>query len=103
MPNGLIGKAQLAAGVWTQLGGALAEASIVNVRFANEGATGTKVYVSIGTGAGGDAGSMVTPGVPLNGLAVYEDTSLSLSLGEKIFVKADAANVTARAHAVNTN
>lgn len=103
MPNGLVGKALLVANTWTQLGAAMAEDSIVNVRFANEGATVAKVWVSIGTGVATDAGNIVTPGVGVAGLCPYEDTGLSLSAGEKVFVKTDGASVTARAHAVKNN
>lgn len=104
MPNGLIGKQKLtAAGGWVQLGVAMTEDSIVNIRFANENATPAKVWVSIGAGAAPDAGNIVTPGFSVGGACPYEDTGLSLSTGEKIWVKSDTDNVTARAHAVKNN
>lgn len=103
MPNGLIGKALLtSAGGWTLLGAALAEDSIVNIRFANANATPARVSVAIGTGAATDAGNLCTPAFPVAGNCPYEDTAFSCSTGEKIWAKSDTDNVTVRAHGVKT-
>lgn len=100
MANGLVGKAKLtAAGGWTLIA-TLANATTINLRFANANSTQARVSVSIGTGNATDDGNLVTPAFAVYGNCPYEDTGISCSVGEKIWAMSDVDNVTVRAHGV---
>lgn len=95
MPSGLFGKADLAAGVDTQIGPTLpaGQSATLNIRFCNRGAQSPKFRVAIGTGTAPAAEDYIT-----FDKGIVEDTAVVLSAGEKIWVRSDVANVSVRVH-----
>ena len=98
MTTGKIGSADLAAGVDTQLGVALTEDMVVNVRMVNRGAASVKVRLAIGTGASPSAGDYFEYDTIVIPNGILENSGLALSAGEKIWCRTDIATVSARAH-----
>src|SRR5437868_14417813 len=97
MATGKLGSADLAAATDTLLFTAGATQTF-NVRFANRNASAVKVRVAIGTGASPAATDYVDYDVTVNANGILEDTGLVCSSGEKVWVRSDTANVSARAH-----
>lgn len=93
----LIGKAVLTAGTQTLLGTVPQEGATINIRFANR-SSDTKVWVWIGTGAAPVDTDNVTPGITVKANTPYEDIGIAADGGEKVWVMAEGAGVTARAH-----
>lgn len=98
MSTGKIGAADLVADVDTLLGAAVDENMVVNIRLVNRGTDTVKVRVAIGTGVSPTAKDYIDydATVPPNGM--LENSGLALTSGEKIWVRADKATVSARAH-----
>lgn len=100
MATGKLGSADLAASTNTLLFTAAA-AQIFNIRFANRNSSAAaKVRVAIGTGGAPAAADYVTYDVSVPANGILEDTGLTCSNGEKVWVRSDTANVSARAHGV---
>lgn len=99
MATGKLGSADLAASTDTLLFTA-ASAQIFNVRFANRNSSAVKVRVAIGTGGAPAAADYVTYDISVPANGILEDTALACSNGEKVWVRSDTANVSARAHGV---
>lgn len=98
MASGLLGKADLAAATDTLLFTAGATPQTFNVRFANRNTTAVKVRVAIGTGASPATTDYVDYDVTVLANGILEDTGLVASSGEKVWVRSNTANVSARAH-----
>lgn len=99
MAIGKLGSADLAATTDTLLFTA-AVAQVFNVRFANRNGTAVKVRVAIGTGGAPAAADYVTYDASVASGSILEDTGLVCSVGEKVWVRSDTDNVSARAHGV---
>jgi hypothetical protein len=99
MAYGLLGKADLAAGVDTLLFTAAALQTI-NVRFANRNATPVKVRLAIGVGGAPAVADYVDYDVAVLANGILEDMGLVISSGEKVWARSDLANVSVRAHGV---
>lgn len=95
MPSGLWGKADLAAGVDTQIGDPVSAGKVatLNIRFCNRSGGAAKYRVAIGTGGVPAAADYIT-----HDKEIVEDTAIVLSTGEKVWVRSDVANVTVRVH-----
>lgn len=95
MPSGLWGKADLAAGVETQIGGPVPAGKVatLNIRFCNRSGASAKFRVAIGTGASPAAEDYITYDKD-----VVEDTGIVCGAGEKIWARSDVANVSVRVH-----
>lgn len=95
MASGLWGKADLAAGVDTQIGDAVAAGKVatLNIRFCNRSGSAAKYRVAIGTGGAPAAGDYIT-----HDREIIEDTGIVLSAGEKLWVRSDIPNVSVRVH-----
>lgn len=100
MATGKLGSADLTAATNTLLFTATS-AQIFNVRFANRNSSSSvKVRVAIGAGGAPTAADYVTYDVNIPANGILEDTGLSCSSGEKVWVWSDMANVSVRAHGV---
>lgn len=95
MPSGLWGKADLAAGVDTQIGTPVPAGKIatLNIRFCNRGSSAAKYRVAIGTGEAPAGMDYIT-----YDKAIIEDTAVVMSAGEKIWVRSDLVDVSVRVH-----
>ena len=95
MPSGLWGKADLAAGVDTQIGDPVPAGKVatLNIRFCNRGGSAAKYRVTIGTGGAPAAADYIT-----YDKEIIEDTAIAVSAGEKVWVRSDVANVSVRVH-----
>lgn len=95
MPSGLWGKADLAAGVDTQIGDPVpvGKVATLNIRFCNRSTAAVKYRVAIGSGGAPAAADYIT-----YDKEIVEDTAIVLSSGEKIWVRSDLANVSVRVH-----
>lgn len=95
MPSGLWGKADLAAGVDTQVGDPVPAGKVatLNIRFCNRGGVAAKYRVAIGTGGAPAAADYIT-----YDKEIVEDTAIAVSAGEKVWVRSDVANVSVRVH-----
>lgn len=98
--SGKFGSAALAANIVTQIGAAVAAGKVwtVNVRFANRNSDASEVFVWVGSGANEADADCVTPGTPVAGKRILEDTGIVVSAGEKVWVKSSVANVSVRVH-----
>ena len=97
MATGKLGSADLAAATDTLIFTA-ASTQTFNVRFANRNASSVKVRVAIGTGGAPALADYVDYDIAVAANGIVEDTGLVASAGEKIWVRSDTANVSARAH-----
>lgn len=97
MATGKLGSADLSAGVDTLLFTASANQAF-NIRFANRNNTSVAIRVAIGTGSAPAATDYVDYDVTVQAHGILEDTGLVCSSGEKIWVRSNTANVSARAH-----
>ena len=95
MASGLFGKADLAAGVDTQIGGPVPAGKVatLNIRFCNRSSGAAKYRVAIGAGASPAAEDYIT-----YDKEIIEDTGIVCGAGEKIWVRSDVANVSVRVH-----
>jgi hypothetical protein len=93
---GKIGSADIGTGTDVLLG-TIDEAGTVNIRLCNRNAADVKVRIAIGTGAGPAAGDYIEYDTTLPANEVLEDGGITVSIGEKIWVRSDTANVSARA------
>lgn len=98
MATGKLGSADLPAGGADTLLFTAGATQTFNVRFANRNATPVRVRVAIGTGANPVAADYVDYDVVVLANGILEDIGLVCSTGEKVWVRADTANVSARAH-----
>lgn len=99
MASGKLGSANLAAGTDTLLYTVPASTiATVNIRVANRNASAVKIRVAIGTGDSPGAADYIgyDVSVPANG--ILEDTGIVCSAGEKVWVRSDKSNMTARVH-----
>ncbi|SMC24239.1 hypothetical protein SAMN02745857_01782 [Andreprevotia lacus DSM 23236] len=106
MANGLLGRARLAAATITQLGQPVdaGKVKVVNINMVNCGATDALVRIAVSTSAilqdadwlEYDA-KLAPAGTNAN---VIERTAVILSGGERVFVYASTANVSAVAYAM---
>jgi hypothetical protein len=101
MSTGLIGNADLLANTDTALGAAVGENMIVNVMMVNRGGADVTARIAITSGGAPTAAEWIEYGatIPANG-GVMERTGLALSQGERVYVRASAATVSARAHGI---
>ena len=97
MASGKLGSADLIAAADTLLFTASAVQTF-NVRFVNRNASPVKVRVAIGSGASPVATDYLDYDVPVIANGILEDTALVCSIGEKVWVRSDTANVSVRAH-----
>lgn len=97
MAQGILGSADLPAAIDIMLF-TVGATQTFNVRFANRTGTPAKVRVCIGSGDVPALKDWVTPDVTCLGNGIVEDTGLVCSSGEKVWVRADAAGVSVRAH-----
>ena len=99
MASGILGKANLAAGadtlVYTVPANTLATA---NIRVVNRNASVVKIRVAIGTDASSDAADYIDYDVSVPANGILEDTGIVCGAGEKVWVRSDTSNVTARVH-----
>ena len=98
MASGKLGSADLTAATDTLLFTASVTPQTFNVRFANRNASAVKVRVAIGSGASPANTDYVDYDISIPANGILEDTGLVASSGEKIWVRSDSANVSARAH-----
>ena len=99
MASGKLGAADLAAAADTLLYTVPANTvSTLNVRLVNRNATPVKVRIAIGAGAAPAAADYIEHDalIPANG--TLENTALVMGPTEKLWVRSDVANVSARAH-----
>ena len=99
MPSGKLGAADLAANAVTLLYTVPANTvATASVRLCNRGAAQVKLRVAVGSGAAPAATDYLEYDaiVPANG--ILEDTGIAMSAGEKLWVRSDTVNVSARAH-----
>lgn len=100
MASGNLGAAALAAGADTLLYIVPAgKTATVNINCCNrDSASGAKVRLAIGTGGAPANGDYIEYdcAVPING--VLERTNIVCSAGEKVWARADTANVSVRVH-----
>lgn len=101
MSTGKIGSADLAANADTLLG-AVDENMVVNVLVTNRNNAAVKVRIAIGPNAGvaPAAADFIEYDADVQARSPLEKTGLALSTGEKIWVRSDTANVSARAHGI---
>jgi len=99
---GLIGSADLAINTDTLLtpSGGITEPGIVVVNLCNRNSAQVAVRIAIGTGATPAATDYIEYDTPLGANQPLERTQLSLSQGEKIWVRSDTASVSACARGV---
>lgn len=100
MSSGKLGEpADLAAGVdtliYTVPAGTVAAA---NIRLTNRNSVGIKVRIAVGSGAGPATKDYIEYDAPVPANTPLEDTQVVMSAGEKLWVRSDTANVSARAH-----
>lgn len=96
---GFLGRADLAADIDTLLC-TMDEPGIVNVLFANRNATPVKIRIAITSGGLPAAADYIEYDPTVDANQPMERTGLSLSSGEKIYVRSNATNVSARANGV---
>lgn len=98
--SGKFGSAALAANVVTQVGPVVPAGKVwtLNVRFSNRNTDAAEVTVWIGSGVNEADADCITPGTPVAGKRILEDTGIVVSAGEKVWVKSSAANVSVRVH-----
>ena len=99
MPSGKLGAADLAANADTLLYTVpVGTVTTVSVRLCNRGTTQVKLRVAVGSGAAPAASDYIDydANVPANG--ILENTGIVMSAREKLWVRSDTTNVSARAH-----
>lgn len=97
--SGKLGSADLAAAVDTVLYTCPAgKTTTLNVNLVNRGTAMTTVRVAIGTAAAPVNADYIEYETAMAPSGVLERTAVVLSAGEKLFVRAAAATVSARAH-----
>lgn len=99
MASGKLGSADLGAAADTLL--YTAPAGVVtttNINLCNRGAAATTVRIAIGTAAAPATTDYIEYETPLPASGVLERTGVVLSAGEKLWVRAAAVGVSARAH-----
>lgn len=97
MATGKLGSADLAAATDTLLFAA-SSVQTFNIRFANRNLTEVQIRVAIGSGASPTAADYIDYDLPIKSKGILEDTGLVCSVGEKVWVRSDTANVSVRAH-----
>lgn len=101
LKSGKLGSADLAAGVDTLLvpvASADATSVSLNLRLTNRNATPVKVRVAIGSGANPAGADYIEYDCTVPANTPLENTALVLSPNEKVWVRSDTVNVSARAH-----
>jgi len=99
MPSGKLGAADLAAAVDTLLCTAsAAKVTTANICLCNRGEAATTVRVAIGTGAAPAVTDYIEYEASLPANGILERTGVVLTAGEKVWVRAAAVSVSARAH-----
>jgi hypothetical protein len=101
--TGKLGSADLAAATDTLLMDAQTLDLVVNVRLCNRNAAPIKIRIAIGAGVAPAAADYIEYDSRVEANGVMENTGLAISAGEKIWVRADVANVSARAHGIPVN
>lgn len=99
MASGKLGAADLAANTDTLLY-TVPESTraTVNIRVANRNGASAKIRVAIGSGASPSAADYMDYDISVQGNGILEDTGIVCSAGEKVWVRSDVSNVTARVH-----
>ena len=98
MPSGKLGSVNLAANTTTLLFTVAATPQSFNVRFTNRNNTSAQIRLAIGTGSSPSPEDYMDYNLVLPAYSVLEDTGIVASLGEKVWVYSDIANVSVRAH-----
>lgn len=100
MASGKLGSADLPAGGADTLLYTVPASTVatVNIRIANRNTAAAKIRVAIGTGASPDAADHIDYDVEVSANGILEDTGIVCSAGEKVWVRSDVSNVTARVH-----
>lgn len=101
MPNGLTGTTgyDLSAGVDTLIHTA-AKLTTVVVSFCNRATTANTVRLAVGAGASPAVTDYYEYDAVLGANGVIERGGIILSAGDKVWVRASAANVTAKIHGI---
>ncbi len=104
MPSGKFGSVDLAAGADTLLCAAVpaGKTRTVNVRFANRSAVDVSIRLAIGVGAAPALEDYLSYDIRLRANGIVEDTGIVVSEGEKVWVRCNTANVSARAHGLES-
>lgn len=97
MATGKLGSADLLAATDTLLFTA-STVQTFNVRFVNRNTTPVKVRLAVGSGANPVAADYLDYDVTVPANGILEDIGLVCSVGEKVWVRSDTANVSVRAH-----
>lgn len=101
MAKGKLGAVDVpAGGTGTLLFTAGVGGQTFNVRFCNRNGAAVKVRLAIGTGGAPAVADYLDYDVTIQAYGILEDTGLVASEGEKVWVRSDTANVSARAHGV---
>lgn len=101
MASGLLGKANLTAGVDTLLFTAtVGKVTTCNVRFCNTNSTQARIRLAIGTGGAPAAGDYMEYDEVCNANGIIEDTGIVLTASEKVWARSDTANVNVRAYGI---
>ena len=99
MSSGKLGSADLVAAADILLYTCPAlKLATVNINLCNRGTVATTVRIAIGTGGAPAATDYLEYETPLPGPGVLERTGIVMSAGEKLWVRAVLATVSARAH-----
>lgn len=99
MAAGKLGSANLVAATDTLLYTVPANTvATVNIRVTNRNASSIAVRVAIGMGAAPAATDYIDYDTPVGANCMLEDTGIACSAGEKIWVRSDLTNVSARVH-----
>lgn len=96
---GLVGSADLAAGLDTLLGTA-SEPGIISIRVCNRNAVQAAIRIAVGTGAAPAGTDYLEYDVPLSGNQPLERGGISVAQGEKVWVRSSLAGVSARVDGV---
>jgi hypothetical protein len=101
MASGKLGSADLSAATDTLLYTVPASVTAtVNIRIANRNSGSIKVRVAVGSGASPAATDYLSYDATVPANSMYEDTAVVLTTGEKVWVRSDTANVSARVHGI---
>lgn len=99
MASGRLGGGDIAANTDTLLYTVPVDTvATVNIRIANRNNNPVAVRVAIGSGASPTAGDYIDYDVLIPANWILEDTGFVCSAGEKVWVRSDTANVSARIH-----
>lgn len=103
MASGKLGAVDLGAAANTLLFTAAAnKVTTANIRFANRNALPAKIRLAIGVGAEPAGTDYMSYDLELPPNGTIEDTGVVLSAGEKVWVRSDVANVSVRAHGMES-